>query len=104
MALMRLDAQNMRFQAAGRMILDGASAHLAAGELVALIGPNGAGKSSLLKSILGLLPGARGDVSLDGQPIDRLTRRQQARAIAYLPQERHVEWGLDGRSVVMLGR
>lgn len=45
------------------------------GEFLGLIGPNGAGKTTLLKATLGLLPAAKGKVSL--------ARRN---AIAYIPQ------------------
>ncbi|MNO26461.1 ABC-type transporter ATP-binding protein EcsA [compost metagenome] len=34
------------------------------GELVGLIGPNGAGKSTTIKSIIGLLPYVKGDISI----------------------------------------
>jgi len=101
---MRLSADNMTFRVRGRAVIEGVSCRLQGGELVALIGPNGAGKSTLLKSILGLLPGATGEVLLDGRPTRDMSARTRARSLAYLPQERQVEWGLDGRSVVMLGR
>ena len=74
------------------------------GELVGLIGPNGAGKSTLLRAIVGNQPYVSGNVYLDGSAAATLTARQRARAIAYLPQERHVEWPLPSRTVVALGR
>lgn len=40
------------------------------GEIVGLFGENGAGKTTLLKCILGFLP-CKGEVLLDGKPIDR---------------------------------
>ena len=40
-------------------------------EIVALLGVNGAGKSTLLKAISGILPCARGQISFDGERIDR---------------------------------
>ena len=44
-------------------ILQGVSLEARAGEVVALLGRNGAGKSTALKSIMGLVPAARGEVT-----------------------------------------
>ena len=51
-----------------------------AGEYVAIGGPSGAGKSTLL-NVLGLLeePDA-GDISIDGRPLSRASRREKAQA------------------------
>lgn len=101
---MKLTAEQITVHAQQRRILDDASVTLEPGELVGLIGPNGAGKSTLLRTIVGSRPHTTGEVRLDGAPIGTLTARQRARAIAYLPQDRHVEWPLSSRAVVMLGR
>jgi iron complex transport system ATP-binding protein len=84
--------------------VNGASLSVASGEMVGLIGPNGAGKSTLLKAILGLQPRNAGTVLLDGQDFFALSSRERARKVAFLPQERRVEWRLPARDVVMLGR
>ncbi len=61
-----------------------------AGEVVALVGASGAGKSLLAHAVLGLLPPnavERGDVLLDGEPLDPAGRRRHAgRGLALLPQ------------------
>jgi ABC-2 type transport system ATP-binding protein len=48
-------------------VLDGASLHVTAGELVGLVGENGSGKSTLLQIIVGLLRRDAGDVRLSGR-------------------------------------
>lgn len=101
---MKLTAEKITVRAQQRTILDNASVTLEPGELVGLIGPNGAGKSTLLRSIIGSQPYTTGRICLDGTPISALTTRQRARALAYLPQDRHVEWPLPSRAVVALGR
>ena len=48
------------------------------GTVVGIIGPNGAGKSTFFNAISGLVPGARGAVTLDGERIDGLQPWQRA--------------------------
>jgi urea transport system ATP-binding protein len=54
-------------------------------------GRNGVGKTTLLKCLMGVLPVARGKVTLDGRDITRLKPHQRAAAgIAYVPQGREI--------------
>jgi iron complex transport system ATP-binding protein len=101
---MKLAAGDIHVRSGRIQILDGVSVHVESGELAALIGPNGAGKSTLLRAMVGVMPTGAGCVLLDDQPLRRLPARHRARHVAYLPQERHIEWRLKGRDVVMLGR
>lgn len=84
--------------------LDDISAHLEPGRIIAICGPNGAGKSTLLAVLAGLLPCDRGEVLLEGRPLAKMTARERARRIGYLPQAGKVEWDIDVRSLVALGR
>ena len=101
---MKLEARNVTVTARGRAIVNDAGLSLAPGELVGLIGPNGAGKSTLLRSLLGISPRDAGSVTLDGQDFGAMPAPARARAIAFLPQDRRVEWRLTAHDVVMLGR
>ena len=58
--------------------------------MLALLGPNGCGKSTLLRTVAGLMPRLSGEILVDGVPADRLTSRQLARKLAYMPQSRSV--------------
>lgn len=70
--------------------LTGMDLTAAAGEVVALVGASGAGKSLLAHAVLGLLPPnavERGEVLLDGEPLDPAGRRRHAgRGMTLLPQ------------------
>lgn len=101
---MKLEARNITVTAHGRAIVDDAGLSLAPGELVGLIGPNGAGKSTLLRALLGISPRDTGSVTLNGQDFGAMPAPARARAIAFLPQDRRVEWRLTAHDVVMLGR
>lgn len=59
-------------------------------ELVTIIGPNGSGKSTMLKTVMGILPLTSGEVYIDGESTNALSRRQVAVKIAYLSQGKNV--------------
>jgi iron complex transport system ATP-binding protein len=101
---MNLEIEAISVAGPTRPILDRVSLTLRPGELVGLVGPNGAGKSTLLRVAVGVQKQDAGRVLLDGRPISRMSGRQRARALAYLPQDRRIEWPLTSRSVVTLGR
>lgn len=50
----------------GVVAVDGINLRVGPGHILALMGPSGCGKSSLLRAIVGLEPGASGDVLWDG--------------------------------------
>ena len=83
--------------------LQGIDLAVRAGELVGVIGPNGAGKSTLLAALAGL-ERCRGDVWLDGLPLDARPVRERARLMGYLPQAGQSAWALPVRDVVAMGR
>ena len=58
------------------------------GELTVIVGPNGSGKSTLLKTIMGQTGILEGSILLDGRPFGEWSRKELAKRIAYLPQER----------------
>jgi NitT/TauT family transport system ATP-binding protein len=69
-------------------------------EFVAIIGPSGCGKTSLLQVIAGLLPAARGDILIDGQPVarpghDRAMVFQSAALMPWRTVLRNVTYGLE---------
>lgn len=86
-----------------KMVLEGASLTVAAGEVVGVVGPNGAGKTSLLRVGLGLLPLGAGEVKLSGRALAGLKPDARARLVGYLPQDRRVAWNLSARMVAALG-
>jgi len=67
----------------GRLVLRGVDLQIRPGEVVAVLGTNGSGKSTLVRTIVGLLPAARGDVKVFGTPVRRF---RQWNRIGYVPQ------------------
>jgi len=60
------------------------------GRITGIIGRNGSGKSTLLKTVAGIIPSFSGDIVIDGTPIDTLSRKEIAKKISYLAQNRQV--------------
>ena len=72
----------------GVRALSGVSFDVAKGEVHALLGENGAGKSTLIKVVSGVFPPDRGEVIVDGKPVN-LQRPDDARraGVATIYQE-----------------
>jgi iron complex transport system ATP-binding protein len=85
-------------------LVDDASFDAPAGSVTALLGPNGAGKSTLLRALAGVERPASGTVTLDGDDLLAMPRRERARRLALVEQESATELPLTVRSVVGLGR
>lgn len=95
---------NVTFSYTSTPVLRDISSAFAAGEFVALVGPNGAGKSTLLKIMAGLIRGYRGSVEFCGKDLSRLTSRDLAKRIAFVPQETHMVFPFTVSEIVMMGR
>lgn len=98
-----LTLQNISVMRGVRQAVANASFTLPQGELVGLIGPNGAGKSSLLAALAGSLP-YEGTLEIAGHDVTHMDLRTRAKQLAYLPQERRVDWPVTVERLVMLGR
>jgi branched-chain amino acid transport system ATP-binding protein len=86
-----LAVRNLNTYYARAHILLDVSLEVATGEVVVLLGRNGAGKSTTLKSIMGLVPPARGEIEFDRRRIDRLEPyRIAAMGLGYVPEDRRI--------------
>ena len=85
-------------------VLSGVTGSVEAGRMIGLVGPNGAGKSTLLRSVAGLQPILGGEVSLNGTPTSKMSRRQIAQTLSTVLTDRVSVARLTSRDVVSLGR
>ncbi len=67
-------------------ILHDVRLHVAEGGIYGLVGPNGAGKSTTIAALLGLLPGAKGRMSVLGQD-PRTGAHEVRRRMGVLPEQ-----------------
>jgi ABC-type cobalamin/Fe3+-siderophores transport system ATPase subunit len=73
-------------------------------EMLAIIGPNGAGKSTLLRALNSGVRATRGEVLLDGKPLESYARRAVARHIAVVAQEADLRFPVTVMEFVLGGR
>ncbi|MBV6434717.1 MAG: Hemin import ATP-binding protein HmuV [Bryobacteraceae bacterium] len=99
-----LEFREAGFAYNGTRVLEGATAALSPGELVAIVGPNGAGKSTLLSVCAGLQPSYEGSCLYAGREVRDWNRREFAREVAFVPQSLRMEFPFTCEQVVMMGR
>lgn len=99
-----LKARCVDYTINGTSILQGVSVDIEAGSFVGLIGPNGAGKTTLMRVLAGLASPTQGEVTFEGAPLQRLTDRTRARAMAFVTQNAYAGFGFTVHDVVSMGR
>jgi len=85
-------------------ILSGLNFRLFPGQLTCLLGPNGVGKSTLIKAILGQLKPWKGDLILDGRPIQTYTHADLAKKLSVVLTEPFLPGNMTVGQLVALGR
>jgi branched-chain amino acid transport system ATP-binding protein len=60
-------------------VIQDVSLEVRPGEILTLVGPNGAGKTSLLESLSGIIPVAKGTIDMDGDDLTKMSRRKRSR-------------------------
>jgi iron complex transport system ATP-binding protein len=99
-----LEAKNIAVNYGLREAVAGVSLRAEPGELIAMIGPNGAGKSTFLRALNGTVRPSRGEVLLDGEPLESYSRRAIARRIAVVAQEAELRFPVTVMEFVLGGR
>jgi NitT/TauT family transport system ATP-binding protein len=69
-----ISLKNASQQYDGRIILDGINLQIRKGEFVTVVGPTGCGKSTTLRLILGAELPSHGEVTINGETLDRPNR------------------------------
>lgn len=99
-----LEVRNLRAGYGRGDVVRDIDLNIAKGEFACILGPNGSGKSTLVKALQGLLKDVTGEVSVDGDDLFQLTRREVARKIAFVPQAADLTFEFSVLEVVAMGR
>ncbi|WP_175926205.1 nodulation factor ABC transporter ATP-binding protein NodI [Burkholderia cepacia] len=80
-----IDFRNVEKRYGDKLVVNGLSFTVQAGECYGLLGPNGAGKTTTLKMLLGLTHPDTGTISLCGEPVPSRARHARQR-VGVVPQ------------------
>ena len=101
--MLNVENVSFRYSKFSRPVLNGASLELKPGEIGILLGKNGSGKTTLFKNILGINKPGSGKILFEGEDLLKMSRKERARRIAYVPQDIHFG-ALTVFDSIMLGR
>ncbi|GAY09004.1 ABC transporter ATP-binding protein [Pseudonocardia sp. N23] len=101
---MRVEADGIDVEIAGRTIVAGAVLRAVQGTVVGLLGPNGSGKTTLLRTLHRALRPDAGTVRVGGDDVWGLSPRAAARRTAVVMQDDPTDFEFTVREVVELGR
>lgn len=100
-----LTVDNIRFSYSKHSpeVLQGVSLTLRDGEIGMLLGRNGCGKTTLFQNIIGITRPTSGSILFNGEDMLRMSARERAARVAYVPQ--HIHFGdLKVYDSILLGR
>ena len=102
---MRLNVEGLTYSyGAHTDAIKDVSLHVKKGEFVGLIGPNGSGKSTVLKNIYRGLTPDKGNITLDGEDLQKMSYRKSALKMAVVGQENDVPFDFLVEEIVAMGR
>ncbi len=99
-----LQSQDLIIDIPGRPNGTALNLDIVAGDIWGILGPNGAGKTTLLHTLAGLRVPRAGEVLLNSKALPSLRRRQIARELAVIFQERQDGFPGTVLETVMIGR
>jgi len=96
--------ENLTFAYEDQPVLSNVNLKIEDKAFTVILGKNGSGKSTLFKVLTGIEPVKAGRVTVLGEDISRLSSRQRAKRIGYLPQQHRPIFPFSVMDVVLTGR
>lgn len=101
---MELNIDNVGFSYPSRDVLKDISFKADKGEVVGIIGQNGCGKTTLLKCINASLKSTKGIITLDGNDVQTLSKREIAKSMGFVMQTTNTTFPFTVYETVLMGR
>ncbi len=83
----RIEFENVWFKYQGDWVLKDVSFTVKKGETIALVGPTGSGKSTIVQLLPRLYEVQKGEIRIDGKPVDAYTQRSIREQIGFVSQK-----------------
>jgi iron complex transport system ATP-binding protein len=99
-----LEIVDLSFHYGSTEILRGIAAGVRKGRVLCVAGPNGAGKTTLIRCLTGIAKPSGGRIVIDGREVLRMTRRELATRVGYVPQHRPAGFPMTVFETVLMGR
>ncbi len=114
-----ISVNDIRFSYGKNEVLKGISFGSEKNTVISILGPNGTGKTTFLKCMCGVHRPSSGEILVDGTDISKLTPRELAKRIAFVPQsvppsrmsvfdtvligrKPYIEWGATKKDIQMV--
>lgn len=99
---MSIEIKDLAFSYGRHQVLHDINISIPDATLVNVLGPNGVGKSTLFRCILGLNPHYKGDIIVNGKDMRKLSVKERAREISYIPQSHAPVYDYEVLDVVLM--
>ena len=99
---MSIKVENLCFSYGNREVLHDLNFEIPDGCLLNVLGPNGVGKSTLFRCILGLSQNYSGSVLVNGKDMKKLSIKERAREVSYIPQSHSPVYDYEVLDVVLM--
>ena len=100
---MKLELKNIKFEPEKKVVIDDISLNINAG-ITTFLGQNGSGKTTLMKMISNITDQTSGEIFINNQNINKLSRNYLSKTLSYVSQDRENLQGFTVFEYVEMGR
>ncbi|ORI04031.1 ABC transporter ATP-binding protein [Campylobacter concisus] len=99
---MKFEIKNLSCGYDKKVVIENFNANLQDGDIFCLLGSNGVGKTTTFKTILGFLKPLGGEILIDGKDALKMSEKERASFISYVPQAHTPPFAFSVFDVVMM--